>query len=217
MNYETWGEYELHPDIAQEFSNEMYETDLANELLNTQTEAELDQFLGRIASTAWRGAKALYNSPAGQALKGQVVSGVKSLGRRALPALGNKIGGYFGGSTGANLGQRAGSWLSNRYLNEYEDEMEYEALLSAARGIVRTARQASALIGQRAQSGQPLNRQGVRGILMQVARQHIPNLASGTSNEQADDGLGGGDTPAYTQSSGSWYRQGNQIIISGVV
>lgn len=212
MNYEAWNEYELHPAVAQEFENEMYETEMAQRLLNVQSEEELNHFLGGLVSMGLQGARALYNSPVGQSLKNQLVSGTKALARRVLPTVASKVGGYFGGSTGARWGQQLGNWAANRYLNEYEAEMEYEAELSNAHRIVRVARQSSLLIAQRARSGQPISRHSVKSIIMKVARQYFPELSREVQREQAADD----DSNSGVPEQGTWYRQGNQIIITGV-
>lgn len=213
MNYEMWNEYELHPAVAQEFENEMYEAEMAHQLLNVQNEAELNHFLGGIVSLGLRGARALYNSPAGQAIKNRLITEAKSLARRALPNLAGRVGGYLGGTAGAQLGQRLGSWAANRYFNEYEADLEYEAELSTARKLVRVVRVSSNLIAQRAQSGQPINSRSVKRLIMQVARQYFPELSGkALVGELEEDASASGDAP----EQGTWYRRGNQIIITGV-
>ncbi|MFN0016401.1 MAG: hypothetical protein ACKVU2_17810 [Saprospiraceae bacterium] len=218
MNYENYEAYDLQPEFEYGSEQEMHETELAYELLNVQNEAELDYFLGKLFKRAWSGAKKLYHSPMGQAIKGQVVSGLKSMGRRALPKLGAKIGGYIGGQTGANWGAKAGSWAADRYLNEYDGEMHDE--LTLARNLIRTAQQTAGRIARQAHSGRPLNRGMVHGILSQTARQHFPGLlwaARGASNMMRET-----DEPTTSpmadqpQSSGTWYRQGNQLVLTGV-
>ncbi len=253
MNYENMEGYELHPEIANEFEYEMYEGELAQELLSLQSEEEINHFLGGLVRKAWSGAKSLYNSPTGQAVKGQIISAAKSWGRKKLPELGRKAGGWLGQKGGGWLGNKlggaagqqagadafgqAGTWLggaaadalSNRYLNEYE----YEATggggpeLAVARGILRLTRQAATEIAAAAQSGRPLHRNAVRGIIIRNARQQFPQMnfpepryanpigggiQGGNQGEYADDG-GGYAQPSNT---GTWYRQGNQIIVSGV-
>ncbi len=249
MNYENMEGYELHPEIANEFEYEMYEGELAQELLSLQSEEEINHFLGGLVRKAWSGAKSLYNSPTGQAVKGQIISGAKSWGRKKLTDLGQKGGewlgrkggGWLGNKLGGAEGQQAGAdafgqagkwlggagagWLNNRYLNEYE----YEAAassggpeLAVARGILRLTRQAAIEIAAAAQSGQPLQRNTVRGIIIRNARQQFPQMnfpeprnaggGAGMQKEYADDG-GGYAQPSNT---GTWYRQGNQIILAGV-
>jgi len=215
MNYENFEAYDLNSEVTFE----MEENELAYELLNVQSEAELDYFLGKLLKKAWGGAKKLYNSPVGQAIKGQVVSGLKSVGRQALPSLGAKIGGYIGGQTGSDWGNKAGSWIADRYLNEYE--AEYENELPLARKLIRTARQTAGHIAQQAQYGQPVSRRHVHGILSQAARQNFPGLlwaarGAGAMMQETDEPTPPPMPEQQAQNSGTWYRQGNQLILTGV-
>ncbi len=215
MNYENFEAYEIHPEIAHEFAHEMYENELAQELMEIQNEEELDQFLSKLVGTAWRGVKGFYNSPQGQALKNQVISGAKAIGKKALPALGKAIGGHVGGDLGAQCGNQIGNWASGKVFNEFEFETGGNTNdADQARRLVRMVRQSSARIATAAQGGQAINRQSVRGILMQSARQNFPEwnftsaVGSGGSSIPSS-GLGG------PNASGTWYRQGNQIVIVG--
>lgn len=255
MNYENLEAYELLPEIANEFEYEMYEAELTHELLNLQSEEELNHFLGGLIKKAWSGAKSLYNSPTGQAIKGQIISGAKAWGRKKLPEWGQKAGGFLGrkaggwlggklggpagqqagadafGQAGSWLGGAAGDWAANRYLNEYEYEYEAAAAANAnpemavARGILRLTRQAAIEIAAAAQSGRPLDPKLVRGIILRNARQQFPQMnfsnarrgtpnSGGIQSEYDDNGNGG--APSYSQPSGTWYRQGNQITLTGV-
>jgi len=253
MNYENLEAYELLPEIANEFEFEMYEAELTHELLNLQSEEELNHFLGGLIKKAWSGAKSLYNSPMGQSIKGKIISGAKSWGRKKLTDfgqkggewLGKKGGGWLGNKLGGAEGQQAGAdafgqagkwlggagagWLNNRFLS---DEYEYEAAaaananpeLAVARGILRLTRQAAIEIAAAAQSGRPLDPKLVRGIIIRNARQQFPQMnfsgpranqrGGGIQSEYDDDG--GGGAPSYSQPSGTWYRQGNQITLTGV-
>lgn len=211
MNYENFESYELLPEIAQEFSNEMYEAELANELLNVQSEEELNHFLGNLIKGAWRGAKNFYNSSAGQALKNQVIAGAKSIGRKALPSLGSAVGGYFGGSAGAKLGNQFGDWAAGRFLNEMEMETAGGDQVDNARRLIQMVRRSSGRIAHLAQSGQPLNRNTVHGVILQAAKQSFPSWIP----DRTGPSYTGGGASAQT-NTGTWYRQGNQIILSGV-
>lgn len=196
MNYENFEFHEFNPP-GQEFEEESYEMEMAYELLNTQSEAELNHFLGGLIKKAWSGAKSLYHSPAGQALKGQIIAGAKSLGRRALPSLTNKLGQYAG-AEGSQLADRFGSWISNRYLNEQETGGPSEQDVAAARGIVRMTKQAARQVADAVQSGQPVGRQAGHEAVMANAG-HLQGLAN-----------------RNTKHSGTWHRRGDKIILSGV-
>lgn len=200
MNYENFELHEFTPS-AQEFEAESYEMEMAYELLNTENEAELNHFLGGLVKKAWSGVKSLYNSPAGQALKGQIIANAKSLGRRALPSLANKVGRYVGGDTGAQLGDRFSNWATNRYLNEYETGEPSEQDVAAARGIVRMTDQAARQVADMVQSGQSVGRQAGREAVLANAG-HLQGAAHGNHTS--------------AKQSGTWHRRGNKIILSGI-
>lgn len=225
MNYENLEAYELHPEVAHEFSNEMHETELAQELLSVQNEGELNHFLGGLVSGALRGARALYNSSAGQAIKGQLISGAKSIGRQALPQLAGAVGNYFGGNTGGQWGNRFGNWAANRYLNEYENEAPNANNLDTARRLVRMVRQSAIQIASMAQAGQPLTRASVRGVMYQNASQAFPGIRlpqarpsgfTGATGAAPMNTITSATSMAPNSNSGTWYRQGNQLVLSGV-
>ena len=109
MNYEYQETFEYGPEMEGEFMQEMNEYELAHELLSLEGEEELEYFLGSLFKKALGGAKALYNSPMGQQLKGQAISGLKSIGRQALPGLGRKLGGQLLGDRGAQWGAKLGN------------------------------------------------------------------------------------------------------------
>lgn len=216
MNHEYQELYEFQPEIAHEMAYGMNEYELANELLEIQSEGELDQFLGKLVSGAWRGIKSFAASPQGQALKGQMVSGLKSFGRQALPQLGSAIGGYFGGDKGSNIGSQIGNWGANRFLNEYEYEGEYEGEVSGksvqmSKRFIRVAREASRAIASAIKTGKPVTQRAIRRMILQAANQHMSggNSQNDTRRSSANFGMGGGG-----QNQGTWYRQGNRIILN---
>lgn len=217
MNHEYQELYEFQPEIAQEMAYEMNEYELASELLEIQSEGELEQFLGNLVSGAWRGIKSFAASPQGQALKGQMISGLKSIGRQALPQLGSAIGGYFGGAKGADIGSKIGNWGANRYLNEYEYEGEYEGeeagkgSIQLSKRFIRVARDASRAIANAIKTGKPVNRRTIRSLILQAANRHMGGGDASSSMRRSglSSGMGGG-----SQNQGTWYRQGNRIILN---
>src|SRR4051812_38310403 len=86
--------------------NELQE--LAAELMEVGSEAELDNFLGDLIKKAGSAIGTFVGSPTGQALTGALKSAAKQL----LPMAGKAVGGYFGGSTGAQIGGQVGSAAS---------------------------------------------------------------------------------------------------------
>src|SRR5215216_241957 len=86
-------EYEFNTELlnqSQEFEHEG-EGEVVHELMAVSNEYELEHFLGKI----WDGAKKIYNSPQGQAIKKDFISGAKSFGRQMFPSIGKNLGGYL--------------------------------------------------------------------------------------------------------------------------
>src|SRR5262245_22143012 len=96
--------------------NENQENELAAELLEISSEAELDHFLGDLIKKAGSAVGSFISSPTGQALGGLL----KGAAKKVLPMAGQAIGGYFGGSTGAQIGGKLASAASNLFESENE-------------------------------------------------------------------------------------------------
>jgi hypothetical protein len=220
MNYEYQETYEFQPEFEYEgeMNHEMHENELAHELMNIQNEQELEYFLGGLLKSAWSGAKTLYNSPIGQQLKGQAISGLKSLGKRALPGLGSAIGGRFFGPAGARIGGQLGNMAVRGLGLEFEGMAPRDKRFEGSRRLIRVAKSASRRIAAYARSGQPISARTVRNIILQEGRRWFPGLPSpapvgGGSGFQSS---GGGYAMSTGQNQGTWVRQGNRIIIQGV-
>jgi hypothetical protein len=83
------------------------EMELAIELLDVASEAELDQLLGNLISKAWRGIKAVGSSvirPLGGVLK--------TVAKTALPFAATAAGTFFGGPAGGAIAGTLGSLVS---------------------------------------------------------------------------------------------------------
>jgi len=98
--YETgWGAETEWGGEAEVFS-EAETMELAGELTEITTEAELDRFLGDLISKAGRALGKVVRSPIGQAVGGWLKGAAKS----ALPLAGGALGGLVGGPLGAKIG-----------------------------------------------------------------------------------------------------------------
>ena len=71
--------------------SEFEESELAEELLNVQSEEELEQFLGSLVKKAWRGVKKFAKSKVGRALGGVL----KKIAKKALPIAGGALGSFI--------------------------------------------------------------------------------------------------------------------------
>ena len=220
MNYEYQETYEFQPEFEYEFegeqNHEMHENELAHELMGIQNEQELEYFLGNLLKKAWSGAKALYNSPLGQKAKSMAISGLKSFGKQALPGLGSALGGRFFGPTGARIGGQLGNMAVQGLGLEFENSNPSTRRFEGSKRFVRIARIAAKRIVAHAQSGRPLTQKIVRNIILQSARPWFPNFPAPSAGRGAGYQASGYPSNPGRQGRGTWYRQGNQIIIQGL-
>lgn len=212
-------EYEFNTELlneSYEYEHESLELELANELSAVSNEYELENFLGSI----WNTAKQLYNSPAGQAMKNKFVAGAKSYGRKMLPAIGQRIGGFAGNALGSRLGGRFGGASGARMGGQIGSDM------------------GSQLGGQLggAASNWLFGGGGEQEETVDYVR--VIRKAANYLNKALSDGATGSPTTMVTQAinkaaapvmrkrrtisnysapkSGRWVRQGNRLIIMGV-
>ncbi len=198
---------ELDPEGEFVFEDqEENESDLATELLEVQSDEELDYFLGKII----KGGARFLRSPAGRFLK----SALRNVAKKALPiagaALGNLVMPGVGGAIGGKLAGGLGSALGLEGEGMSQDEVDMEV----AKRVVRTARQASqALAGNPSAANNP--RAAVSSVLMGTLRRNLPGLVSAAASGIAS-GLGADTLTTGGRRSGRWYRRGNRIVILGV-
>ncbi|MGH3870629.1 MAG: hypothetical protein ACRDSR_03775 [Pseudonocardiaceae bacterium] len=240
---QQWETYETPGYGELESWGEMQEMELATELLEVSSEAELEQFLGKLIQGAAKTVGGFIKSPVGQALGGALKSVAKTALPMAAGALGNLVVPGVGGMVGAKLGSMA----SKLFELELEGMNEQEAELEVARRYVRFASTA-ARNAARAPSGAPPGAVA-RAAVVSAARRHAPGLVrgrqpgrpsrrpqpgrpdpgyrSGTYGFAADGDLV--DEPAGSDEdddapdqatgrprSGRWLRRGHKIVIYGV-
>jgi len=168
-SYEFSGEAEW--EFGQEAEGETLEAQLAGELLEVSTEAELDRFLGKLVGSVVKGASKFIKSPIGKAIGGVL----KGVAKTALPAIGGALGSMVlpgaGTAIGAKLGSMAGGLLE---AEEVEMMSEVEAEYEAAQRYVRFAR---AAVGNAARApGNIPQRAVVRAASISAARRYAPSL-----------------------------------------
>ncbi len=114
------------------------EMELAGQLLEVGSEAELEEFLGDIVRKVTKGARGFMRSGAGKAL----VGGLKNVAKAALPIVGGVVGSAVP-VVGTALGTTLGTMASNLFELELESMNEEEAEFAVAQEIVgMTARAA---------------------------------------------------------------------------
>ena len=180
--------------------SESDEMDLASELLNVTTEAELDQFLGSLVSKAASAIGSAIRSPIGQAVGGVL----KSAAKKALPLAGGALGGYIGGPLGAKIGSglasAAGSALGLEAESLNQEDREFEGAKQFVRFAANTVKNAAA-------APPTANPAAIaQAAATNAAKQLLPGLIRPASGIAA-----GGRSQA-----GRWMRRGGKIVLYGV-
>ena len=185
--------------------SEREENELAEELLNVQSEEELDQFLGKLVSKAWGGVKKFAKSSAGRALGGVL----KGIAKKALPVVGGALGSFIPiPGVGTMIGRAAGTAVSNLFELELEGMDSEDQEFEVAKRFVRLAGASAAKVASAPQNADP--RRVAQRAVTTAARQLTPDLTSAPNG-----GLQGtyGSTHSH---SGRWVRRGRAIVLLGV-
>lgn len=154
--------------------SEAEEIDLAMELLSVSSEEELEQFLGKMFKSAWKGIKKVGSvvgkiaRPLGGVLKG--------LAKKALPFVGGALGSFIPiPGVGTALGSALGGALSQALEAEFEGMDQEQQEFEMARRFVRIAGSAAQLAAQAA-PGQDATG-AVRQAVTEALRSHMPPSA----------------------------------------
>lgn len=178
--------------------------DLAQELMNVTSEAELEEFLGGLFKKIKRGIRAVGRAAlpiAGNFLKRHGASLLK----RALPLVGSAVGSIVPGA-GTLAGGALGGALSQLMPGETSYESDYEAKLDLSKRLVQTVANAAAQTAKDPSAAYDASAAAKRALAAQVQATLPPAV------RQA---LRTGGRHHRRPSSGRWIRQGNQIIILG--
>jgi hypothetical protein len=186
--------------------NENEVMEMAQEALELESEADLENFLGDLISKASHAIGKFIKSPVGQALGGVLKSAAKQL----LPMAGQALGGMFGApgqAIGGQLATAAGGALG---LNEAEaEERDFEA----AQTLVRLAGDAvkNAAIAPPGAHPQAV----ANAAFTQAAQVHAPGLIAPPVQRPAAPYSS--ERPGGTERgrSGRWIRRGGKIILLG--
>ncbi|MEX0139715.1 hypothetical protein MRBLMS1_000478 [Massilia sp. LMS1-1-1.1] len=175
--------------------SEEEELQLAMELLEVASEEELEQFLGNVFKSVWKGVKkvgatiAKVAKPLGGALK--------AVAKTALPFVGGALGSMIPiPGVGTALGSALGRAASNALELEMESAAPADRELELARRFVRIAGQAARLAGD----GDGSTR-AVESALTRALHQQLPHFRS--------------PAPQQEEESGRWRRRGNRIVVMG--
>jgi hypothetical protein len=228
------GEYEFAFQSESEMEGEAYEQEgplgeaeameLASELLEVQSEQELEQFLGalidKVGSVASSAAQAVGNfarSPTGQALVGVL----KDAAKTALPAIGTAIGTSFGGPLGAKLGGMAGQGLGSALGLELEGLSNEDQHFEVAQQFVRLAGSAAQNAAAARPTGSP--QQSAKTAFIEAAKEYAPGLIRPVSMNGYPSGQGSKSIQTVSNGrhhagrhSGRWIRRGDTLVLMGV-
>jgi hypothetical protein len=195
------GEYEGED---QELMSEDEELALAAELMDVRSEAEMEQFLGKLFRKIASGATNFLRSPAGQKL-GNVLRQVAR--KYVIPIGARAIGGLVGGPPGAMIGGQLAGPAAQAMGLEVGGLSEDEAQFSIGRQFIRLAYDAA----RRAAAANPQldPDQIVRFALSRAARRYAPGLLSSAAPRVPV-------TSIARTSRGVWVRRGRTIVLFGV-
>jgi hypothetical protein len=178
-----------------EVFNEGELMELAGELLNVDSEEELEYFLGKLVKKAARKVKRAVRSPIGRAVGGFL----KNAAKRALPLAGAAAGGFLGGPLGAQIGSGLASAAGGRFGLEMEALEAEDQEFEGAKTFVRMAGDAVKSAVSAPASIDPV--EVAKSSVTAAAQKHAPGLSGGKAKRQP------------TNRSGRWVRQGRNIVI----
>lgn len=200
---EMYGEMGLESPFS-----EVEEIELAAELLSVSSEAELDQFLGKLFKGIGRGLK-----KAGRFIGKRVLpalgKGLKAIGKVALPVVGKALGSFIpipgvGTAIGGALGTAVSKALEMELGGLSPEEQEFEM----ARRFVRIAGTAARQAAMAPPDSDP--HEVVSRALISAARRHVGPLQGFGDGKKS---IAGGDLGSAR--SGRWFRRGRQIVLLG--
>lgn len=203
-----WGnEYEANTyQMGESPFDEMTENELASELLEVQSEEELDQFLGRLIKRASpQGARNF-----GQSKGGRMLGGVlKKVAKFALPMAGRVVGGFFGGPVGAKIGGNIGQFTTRAFGLELEGLSAEDQEFELSKALVRFSGSAARNVQTDSKAFvQPQN--AVRKGVVTAAKRFMPGLLNpmpGAYRSNADKGVY--NHRDYEVNTNQWGQQGS--------
>jgi hypothetical protein len=201
----------------QEVLSEREEMELAMELLNVQTEPELEQFLGNMFRKIGSGLKAV-GSFAAKNVVPVLGSALKQIAKRALPIAGGALGSLIPiPGVGTVLGRAVGSVVANALEMEVAGLPREDGDIERARRFVRLA--ASAIREAASSPGLDLPENIARKALSNATIRHLPAAAGVLAAMTPTAGevqsiLAPNSMPSG--HSGIWKRHGRRIVVEGL-
>jgi hypothetical protein len=201
-----FGQAETSDFESGEVFGETEQMELASELLEVTSEAELDRFLGDLISRAGRAAGKVVGSSEGQAI-GSILKGAAN---QVLPGIGSAVGSYFGGPAGAKFGSNVASAAGRAFGLELEGLSNEDRDFEVARRYVSFAGDAVKNLASARSSHDP--RAAANAAAVTAAKTFAPGLLSPRQAEP-DSQTSSSQSSGH---SGRWMRRGNKIILYGI-
>jgi hypothetical protein len=205
------------PGSPQEVLGEQEELELAMELLNVQTDQELEQFLGNMFRKIGSGLKAV-GSFAAKNVVPVLGSALKQIAKRALPIAGGALGSLIPiPGVGTVLGRAVGSVVANALEMEVAGLPREDGDIERARRFVRLA--ASAIHQAASSPGLDSPENIAREALSNATIRHLPAAAGALATLTPIAGeVQGALTPSPMAfgHSGIWKRHGRHIVVEGL-
>lgn len=196
MEQESSGEQEGGPYESQEL-------ELASELLEVSSEAELDRFLGKLLSSAVSAGKSFLSSDAGRAVGGLL----KGAAKKALPQVGRAVGDFVAPGVGGKLGSQAGTAVGGMLGLELEGLSGEDRELEVARAFVRFADETARTAASAPPSVPPAA--AASRAAMAAAQRNAPGLVPLIERLTPP----GQNSQGSRRTSGKWVRRGSSIVL----
>ncbi len=207
--------------------DEVEEMELASTLLEVSDEQELDQFLGKLISTATGAVKRFAATKEGTALKKHLakaaVGAVPHVGAAIGRAFGDEKGAQWGKTIGGALGGGLGGWFDVELEGLSPEDKEFEISRKFVKFAVGAARN---LLNQLARSQGPVRspNAAAKAAVITAARKHAPGLTKIVASARplgAPSPAIGTRPPALGSQGGpvtrgQWVRRGNTVILLGM-
>jgi len=173
---ETYGGAGSVSELENPFS-EAEEMELAVELLEVTSEAELEQFLGNLFKKAWRGIKTV-----GSNLIRPLGGVLKTVAKNALPFLATAAGTFLGGPAGGAIAGKLGSLVSQALETESVGMTAAERDLEKCRQFVRMAGKAARAAASAPPEANPvaIAQKVLANSAQQLAKKAAPVSRAGT-------------------------------------
>lgn len=181
-----------------EVFNEAELMELTAELLEINSEEELNYFLGNLVKRAAGAIGKVARSPIGQALGGVL----KTVAKKALPLAGGALGGMVGGPLGAKIGSSLAGYAGSALGLEAEFLNQEDREFAGATQFVRIAGDTVKNALNAAPGANP--QAAAQNAAIQAANTHAPGLLSSATK---------GRRPASASAGGRWVRRGRHILI----